>query len=199
MESYAIGSVGIAGGGVGFNPSVNVFDHPPSCASLPVLGSEITPTDLFWCFIGACDCISVYQLQLVCTVIIQLQYHISIIKLSRSVIVHTCITLLLKWQQNCGAIIIYVYCVQHWLCASYSPASNPLWGGVLFPCKRVAAFPFVGLRITHLNTLAVWPDQGRVNQKYSTHVRRALAVKTELLQWLYLGDLWLKLWRANYT
>jgi len=54
------------------------------------------------------------------------------------------VTLLLKWQQNCGAIILYVYCVQHWLYASYSPASNPLWGGVLFPCKRVAAFPFVG-------------------------------------------------------
>jgi len=46
----------------------------------------------------------------------------------------------------------YVYCVQHWLCASYSPVSNPLWGGILFPCKRVAAFPFVGLRTTHLNT-----------------------------------------------
>ena len=48
---------------------------------------------------------------------------------------------------------------------SPTPASNLLWGGVLFPCKRVAAFPFVGLRITHLNT---WPFdrtmQGRVNQ-----------------------------------
>jgi len=112
MESYAIGSVGIAGGGVGFNPSVNVFDHPPSCASLPVLGSEITPTDLFWCFIGACDCISVYQLQLVCTVIIQLQYHISIIKLSRSVIVHTCtVTVLLcYWNGNKIAVLLYYMC-----------------------------------------------------------------------------------------
>ena len=85
------------------------------------------------------------------------------------------ITLLLKWQQNCGAIILYVYCVQHWLCASYSysPASNPLWGGVLFLCKRVATFPFVGIRITHLNT---WPfDRTRdgLTSKYSTHVRRA--------------------------
>ena len=78
------------------------------------------------------------------------------------------VTLLLKWQQNCSAIILYVYCVQHWRCASYSPASNPLWGGVLFLCKRVATFPFVGIRITHLNT---WPfDRTRdgLTSKYST-------------------------------
>ena len=77
------------------------------------------------------------------------------------------------------------------LCTVYStdfvrhtvmPRSNPLWGGVLLPCKRVAAFPFVGLRITHLNT---WPfDRTRagLTSKHSTHVRRAPAVKTEPLQ-----------------
>ena len=106
--------------------------------------------------------------------------------------------LLCYWNGNKIAVLLYynmVYCVQHWLCALYSPASNPLWGGVMFLCKRVATFPFV----THLNT---WPfDRTRdeLTSKYSTHVRRAPAVKTELLQWLYLGHLWLKLWRANYT
>ena len=60
-----------------------------------------------------------------------------------------------------------VYCVQHWLCTSYSPASNPLWGGVLFPCKRVAAFPFV----THLNTWPFERTRARLTSKHSTHVR----------------------------
>ena len=53
---------------------------------------------------------------------------------------------------------------------------------VLFPCKRVAAFPFVGLRISHLNT---WPFdriRSELTSKHSTHVRRAPAVKTEPLQ-----------------
>ena len=63
--------------------------------------------------------------------------------------------------------IICVLCTALTLC-SYIPASNPLWGGVLFLCKRVAAFPFVGIRITHLNTLPFDRTRDGLTSKYST-------------------------------
>ena len=58
--------------------------------------------------------------------------------------------------------------------------------GVVY-CSLANALPhfrfnFVGIRITHLNT---WPfDRTRdgLTSKHSTHVRRALAIKTEPLQ-----------------
>ena len=90
--------------------------------------------------------------------------------------------LLCYWNGNKIAVLLYymVYCVQHWLCALYSPASNPLWGGVLFPCKCVAAFPFVGLRITHLNT---WPfDRTRAGLTSST-VRTCVGPVLGCLNW----------------
>ena len=104
--------MGIAGGW-GSIPPVNVF-NPPSCASLPVLGVRNNPhrsqLQTLICHhipqvIEPCHCCHAYVPY---SVIIQLQYHISIIKLLRSVIYTYMycysVTLLLKCQRNCGAM-----------------------------------------------------------------------------------------------
>ena len=118
-------SVGIAGRGWGAGSTSQLMSATPLVVLLCLSwGSETSPPprsqlQTLICHhipqvIEPCHCCQAYvpypqsYSYCVCTVIIQLQYHISIIKLSRSVIVHTCtVTVLLcYWNGNKIAVLL---------------------------------------------------------------------------------------------